>query len=92
MMIRPLRVVTEEVDSEMGELQDLLRSASLVSGNGPSHGILYRGLQQTQQGESVGSSHMGVAYACLACQPPAVAVSEKTLAIRGAERRGPGAE
>ena len=86
MTILPLRVVTAEVEWEIGELQDLLGSASLVSGNGPSHGILYRGLQQTRQGESVGSSHMGVAYACLACQPPAVAVSEK-MAIWAAERR-----
>ena len=47
------------VDSEVGELQDLLGSASLVSGNGPSHGILYRGLQQTRQRRSVGTESHG---------------------------------
>ena len=41
--IRPLRVVAVAVDSEVGDLQDLLGSASLVSGNfGPSHGFLAR--------------------------------------------------
>ena len=59
MTILPLRVVTAEVDSEIGELQDLLGSASLVSGNGPSHGILYRGLQQTRQRRSVGTESHG---------------------------------
>ena len=59
MTILPLRVVTAEVDWEIGELQDLLGSASLVSGNGPSHGILYRGLQQTRQRRSVGTESHG---------------------------------
>ena len=61
MTIRPLRlrVAAAEVDPEVGELQDLLGSASLVSGNGPSHGILYRGLQQTRQRRSVGTESHG---------------------------------
>jgi hypothetical protein len=44
MTIRPLRVVAAAVDSEIRELRDLLGSASLVSGNGPSHGFLSRGV------------------------------------------------
>jgi hypothetical protein len=47
------------VDSEVGELQDLLGSASLVSGNGPSHGTLYWGLQQARQRRSVGTESHG---------------------------------
>ena len=51
----PLQVAAAAVDSKSGELQDLLGSAPLISGNGPSHGILYRGLQQTRQRRSVGT-------------------------------------
>ncbi len=62
-MIRPLRVAATAVtvDSEIvdSELQDLLGSASLVSGDGPSHGILHRGLQQTRQRRSVGTESHG---------------------------------
>ena len=61
MTIRPLPVVTAEVDSEMGELQDLLGSASLVSGNGPSHGFLARmfGLRQMRRHISSDTSSHG---------------------------------
>ena len=59
MTIRPLRVVTAAVDSEVGELQGRLGSASLVSGNGPWHGFLSRGLQQTRQRRSVGTESHG---------------------------------
>ena len=38
---------------------DLLGSAPLVSGNGPSHGILYRGLHQARQRRSVGTESHG---------------------------------
>ncbi len=47
------------MDSESGELQDLLGSATLVSGNGLSHGILYRGLHQARQRRSVGTESHG---------------------------------
>ena len=92
MTIRPLRVAAAAVDSEIGELQDLLGSASLVSGNGPSHGILYRGLQQTRQRRSVGPESHGRSLRLFTIRPPVVAVSEKISAIWGAERRGPGAK
>ena len=54
-----VQVAAAAVDSESGGLQDLLGSASLVSGNGPSHGILYRGVQQTRQRRSVGTESHG---------------------------------
>jgi hypothetical protein len=97
MTIRPLPVAAATVDSEVGELQDLLDSASLASGNGPSHrdGFLARmfGLRQ-MRAITYPRIHrrMGVAYACLACRPPVVAVSEKISAIWEAERREPGAK
>ncbi len=58
--IRPLRVVA--VDSEIGELQHLLVSASLVSGNfGSSHGLLARmfGLRQMRHHISSDTSSHG---------------------------------
>jgi hypothetical protein len=54
-----VQVAAAAVDSESGELQDLLGSAPLVSGNGPSHGILYRGLHQARQRRSVGTESHG---------------------------------
>jgi hypothetical protein len=70
MTIRPLRVAVATVDSEVGELQDLLGSASLVSGNGPSQGFLpvarMFGLRQMRAITYLRiHRRMGVAYACL---------------------------
>ena len=94
-MIRPLRVAATAVDSEIGELQDLLGSASLVSGNfGSSHGFLARmfGLRQMRHHIYSDTSSHGRSLRLFTIRPPVVAVSEKISAIWGAERRGPGAK
>jgi hypothetical protein len=64
MTLRLLGDVAAAVDSDREELQDLLGSASLVSGNlGPSHGFLARmfGLRQMRHHRSSGVSsyHVG---------------------------------